>query len=161
MNSIARTKEFISFAEVALILLDYDPSENGYTIDSPEHYAEVLRDIDPELKHCDIGVRFGSSYGVMKDGVMISNKKSLHAYIIVKNATDEKVTQYKDYLVSRAWELGYGHIQLSKSGSVMRREVFDSAVFSPERLIFEAAPTLAEGITRKVPAPYISLGEKK
>jgi len=158
-DTISRTKKYFSFPETSFLLLDHDPSKEGFTIESPEHYAKVLRDIDPALKQCDIGVRFSSSYGVMKDGKMISDKKSFHAYIIVKNATNEKVTKYKDYLVSSAWAKGYGHIEISKFGSIMRRQVFDAAVFSPERLVFEATPTLEAGITRDVPAFYISKGE--
>lgn len=160
-DKIARTKKYFKFPVTAFLLLDYDPSENGYEIKDPKHFAEVLRDIDPELNYCDIGVVYGSSYGIYKDGVLISSKKSMHAYIIIDNATDEKVTQYKDYLVSEAWAKGYGHIELSKTGSVMRRQVFDVAVFSPERLIFEAAPTLEEGITRVVPNYEIFKGEQR
>lgn len=160
-DKIARTKKYFKFPVTAFLLLDYDPSKNGYEIKDPKHFAEVLRDIDPALNYCDIGVVYGSSYGIYKDGVLISSKKSMHSYIIVDNATNEKVTQYKDYLVSEAWAKGYGHIELSKTGSVMRRQVFDSAVFSPERLIFEAAPTLEEGITRIVPEYEIFYGEQR
>ena len=95
-----------------------------------------------------IGVRNSSSYGVKKDNVLLSDKKSFHAYIIVVGATPEYVKDYVLYLEDRAWELGYGHIEISKSGSLMKRQVFDSAVFSPERLVFEAKPTLGEGITQ-------------
>jgi len=42
----------------------------------------------------------------------------------------------------------------------MRRQVFDSAVFSPERLVFEAEPTLEVGITRLPTEYYISKGKK-
>ena len=160
-KAIARTKKNFQFspAAYALLLIDYDPSENGYEVTSPEHLAEVLRDIDPELVNCDIGVRYGSSYGIQKDGVLISTKKSMHAYIAIDNATDEKVAAYREYLVAEAWEKGYGHIQLSSVGSVLRRQVFDDAVFSAERLIFEAAPTLAKGITRMPTKHYISEGK--
>ena len=41
---------------------------------------------------------------------------------------------------------------------MLRRQVFDDAVFSPERLVFEAKPTLAEGITRMPTNNYISKG---
>lgn len=160
-NRISRTKKYFKFPDTTFLLLDYDPSENGYEIKDPDHFVEVLRGIDPELKYCDIGVRYGSSCGIYKDGVLISDKKSMHAYIIVTNATDEKVTQYKDYLVSEAWAKNYGHIELSKTGSIMKRQVFDAAVFSPERLIFEAEPTLEEGITRVVPNHEIFKGENK
>lgn len=157
---IARTKKYFTFPEVGFLLLDYDPSENGYTVESPEHFAKVLRDIDTDLESCDIGVRYGSSYGIMKDGKLISDKKSMHAYIIVKNATNEKITQYKKYLVESAWAKGYGHIELSSIGSVSRRQVFDSTVFSPERLIFEATPTLEAGITKLETQYYIFKGIK-
>lgn len=160
-NKIARTKKYFKFPVTAFLLLDYDPSENGYEIKDPKHYVEVLRDIDPELKYCDIGVCYGSSYGIYKNGVLLNNKKSMHAYIIVTNATDEKVTQYKDYLIAQAWAKGYGHIELSKSGSILKRQVFDAAVFSPERLIFEAAPTLEDGITRVVPKYEIFKGKER
>lgn len=160
-NSIARTKKYFKFPVTALLLLDYDPSKNGYEIENPKHFAEVIRVIDHELKYSDIGIRYGSSYGIYKDGVLISDKKSMHAYIIVNHATDEKVIQYRDYLISEAWAKGYGHIELSKTGSVMRRCVFDGAVFSPERLVFEAAPTLEDGVTRKVPTYKIFKGEER
>ena len=157
---IARTKQYFSFAAEAFLLLDYDPSPAGFLIEMPEQYAEILREIDPALIMCDIGICYSSSYGIMKDGELISNKKSMHAYIAVENASDKKVIQYRDYLVSSAWAKGYGHIELSSSGSVMRRQVFDAAVFSPERLIFEAAPTLEAGITRLETKYYIFKGKK-
>lgn len=158
-GSIQRTKKNFFYPSKSFLLIDYDPSENGYEITSPTHLVEVLRDIDVELIYCDIGVSYGSSYGIKKDGVLISNKKSFHAYIIVDNASNERVKQYKDYLVSEAWAKGYGHIELSKDGKVLRRQIFDATVFSPERLIFEATPTLEEGITRDVPKYEIFKGE--
>lgn len=155
-GKVARTKKYMNFSDRSFLLIDYDPSKEGYQIDSPEQLVEVLRDIDPELEQCEIGVRYGSSYGIFKEGQPLSSKKSFHAYFIVTNASNEKVAAYKDFLISSAWAKGYGHIELSSSGSVLRRQIFDATVFSPERLIFEAKPTLAKGITREVPLPYIA-----
>lgn len=160
-GSIQRTKKNFSYPSTSFQLIDYDPSENGHEVNTPKHLVEVLRDIDPELNYCDIGVRYGSSYGIHKNGVLLNNKMSMHAYFIVNNATNEKVTQYRDYLISEAWAKGYGHIELSKDGKVLRRQIFDATVFSPERLIFEAAPTLEEGITRVVPEYEIFKGAER
>ena len=157
-SAIARSKEHFSFIGNAFLLADCDPSPSGFEIESPEHFVEVLRDIDPELIHCDIGVRYSSSYGIKKDGVLLSTKKSMHAYIPICNASNEKVEEYRQFLIAEAWKKGYGHIQLSSSGAMLRRQVFDDAVFSPERLVFEAKPTLAEGITRMPTDHYISKG---
>ena len=158
-DTITRTKQYFSFSSYSFLLFDFDPSENGIQITTPEQFIAILRVIDTALQECAMVVRYGSSYGIHKDGKPLSDKKSFHCYIIVSNASDEKVKQYKDYLVSSAWEKNLGHIELSKSGAVLRRQVFDDSVFSPERLIFEAKPSLAKGITRVVPEPYFTTEE--
>jgi hypothetical protein len=38
---------------------------------------------------------------------------------------------------------------------MLERGVFDKAVFSPERLIFEAKPTLNNGLVQNAPAPIV------
>ena len=155
-DTITRTKKHFSFSSTSFLLFDFDPSKDGFQIKTPKHFIETMRLIDPLLQECSMAVRYGSSYGVCKDGKPLTNKKSFHCYIIIMNANDEKVKRYKDSLISSAWEKGFGHIELSKSGSVLRRQVFDASVFSPERIIFEASPSLAQGITRVVPEPYFT-----
>lgn len=149
-GTIARTKDYFHTHEYSIALFDYDSSKDGYKITSQEHFVETLREIDPELNNCDILVRPGSSYGIRKDGVLLKDAISLHGYVIFENASNEKLAQYKEYLDDRVWELNLGHIEISSSGSIMRRGVLDLSVISAagERLIFEAAPTLSAGITK-------------
>lgn len=154
-GAIHRTKEDFAFNGNHILCFDYDPDLNGYEITSPQHYAEVLRIIDPDLNNCEIGVTFGSSYGVHNGDDCINNKLSLHAYALVRNATDERVQEYKESFRNAAWKLGFGHVKISKSGSLLQRQVFDDVVFSPERLLFEAKPTLAAGLTQIRPENYI------
>ncbi len=157
-GTIARTKEYFHTHEYSLVLFDYDSSKDGYKITSQEHFVEVLREIDPELNYCDILVRPGSSNGIRKDGVLLKNALSLHAYVMLKNASDKKITEWKACLNDRVWELGFGHIEISSSGSILRRGVLDLSVISSagERLIFEAAPTLEIGITKDYLPSYIA-----
>lgn len=155
---ISRTKDNFHFGNTAYLLADIDPSEFGIEVKSPKHLVQLLRETDPLLVDVEIGVRSGSSKGIYKDGVLISDKDSMHAYFAIENANDDSVKQYKEYLITRAWLLGYGHIELSSVGSIMQRQFFDGAVFSGERLIFESLPTLADNITRVVPEPYIAEG---
>lgn len=159
-SAISRTKDNFKFHTKGVLLIDCDPSRKGFVVDSPEELVKALRNIDPKLNDCEIGVRYSSSYAIRKEDVLISKKKSMHAYIIVKSATEDKIKKYKSFLEASAWAKGYGHIEISKSGSLMPRQIFDSAVFSAERLIFEAKPTLAEGITRDVNEPYFSNGNE-
>jgi len=157
-STIARTKEYFKFNNTSFLLFDYDPSDYGFELKSLEHFVDVLIDIDPALRNCQIGVRYGSSYGIKQDNKTIDNTQSMHAYCAFTNVSDETVKRYKDYLIASAWSKGYGHIQKSTSDSLLRRQVFDSSVFSPERLILEAPPTLAKGITRLDEEIYLSSG---
>ena len=54
--------------------------------------------------------------------------------------------------------LGLGINKLTKDGSVLSRTIFDKSVFSPERLIFEASPTLEKGLSQKKYEIYYNKG---
>lgn len=155
-NSIKRTKDDFAFNGNNILCFDYDPDEFGFEITSPEHYVRVLQNIDPALMDCEIGVTFGSSYGIHNGDICINNKLSLHAYILVSNATNERVQEYKESFKNLCWNKGYGHVKISKSGSLLQRQVFDEVVLSQERLLFEAAPTLAPNLTQIKPADYFT-----
>jgi len=156
-NSVKRTKYEFAFNEDNILCFDYDPDEFGFEIKSPEHYVKVLRDIDPSLNNCEIGVTYGSSYGIHKDDVCINRKLSFHAYTLVSNATNERVQEYKDSFKNLCWTKGYGHVKISKSGSLLQRQVFDEVVLSQERLLFEANPTLAPNLTQIKPDDYFTV----
>lgn len=154
-DAITRTKKDFSFDGKHILCFDYDPDIYGFNITSQEHFIKVLRDVDPELINCKIGVGCGSSYGVYRGDEAVSNKLSFHAYILIENATDERVQAYKESLKNSCWKLGYGHVKISKAGSLLQRQIFDDVVLSPERLLYEALPTLAEGLTQIRPDDYI------
>ncbi|MFA6144163.1 MAG: VapE domain-containing protein [Sulfurimonas sp.] len=155
-GAITRTKKDFSFDGKHILCFDYDPDVYGFNITSQEHFTQVLRDVDPELINCKIGVGCGSSYGVYRGDEAISNKLSFHAYILIENATDERVQAYKESLKNSCWKLGYGHVKISKAGSLLQRQIFDDVVLSPERLLYEALPTLANGLTQIRPDDYIN-----
>ncbi|WP_295021125.1 VapE domain-containing protein [Sulfurimonas sp.] len=155
-DAITRTKKDFSFDGKHILCFDYDPDVYGFNITSQEHFTQVLRAVDPELINCKIGVGCGSSYGVYRGDEAVSNKLSFHAYILIENATDERVQAYKESLKNSCWKLGYGHIKISKAGSLLQRQIFDDVVLSPERLLYEALPTLAEGLTQVRPDDYIN-----
>jgi hypothetical protein len=61
-------------------------------------------------------------------------------------------------LYQRLWELGYGRIDVSKSGQMLDRSYVDSSVWQGERLDFCAPPGLGEGLERRAPEPVIYPG---
>jgi len=78
-----------------------------------------------------------------------SNKRGYHVYVGgIEDGSD--INRYGKAFAKWCWFYGLGHIQVSKSGSMLERQLIDDAVFSPERLIFEAKPTLGEGLAKTV-----------
>ncbi len=157
---ITRSKNDFQLIGDCFLVFDYDggSGENGFEVKSKENYVEVLRVIDPELIDCEIGVVDGSSNGILIDGELRSNDSSYHAWIKVTNVTDENVEKYKKFLINEAWKKGFGHIKVSKSGSILQRQVFDAAVFSAERIMYESKPNLDINVTKETTLAYIASG---
>lgn len=151
---LSKTQQDFEYSFNHILCFDHDASDEGFKIETPEQYVEVICDIDPKLKECQIGVTYGSSNCIYKDSVSLSDKKSFHMYILIENASNEKVKEYIDYLSNEACKKGYSHIKISKSGSLLERTCFDKAPTTPESLLFEAKPTLAPNITQQKPDDY-------
>ena len=79
-----------------------------------------------------------------------SNKRGYHVYVGgIEDGSD--INRYGKAFAKWCWFYGLGtYIKVSKSGSMLERQLIDDAVFSPERLVFEAKPTLAEGLSQTV-----------
>jgi hypothetical protein len=65
-------------------------------------------------------------------------------YVAVNGGS--KIPELGKTLAARCWLTGHGRFDISKSGTLLSRSLVDEAVFSPERLIFEAQPALGPGL---------------
>ena len=158
-NAITRTKEHIGWDPLGLffLLVDIDFGDiPNFILNTAKEVFDFLITLDLELVHCGILILPSSSqrYDI--------SKKSWHCYIKVSNAAEKTVKQYAETLQSICWIKGLGNIKLSKTCSMLVRQVFDMAVFSPERLIIESCfsdestvfheiePLIQEGIAREL-----------
>ncbi|MCG3691103.1 hypothetical protein [Aliarcobacter butzleri] len=160
INAITRTKEDIGWnpSGLSFLLIDIDFGDiPNFILNTAKEVLAFLISLDPELVHCGILILPSSSQRYD------TSKKSWHCYIKVCNANDLTVKHYAETLQSICWIKGLGNIKLSKSGSMLVRQVFDIAVFSPERLIVESCfsddenvvfheiePLIQEGIAREL-----------
>jgi len=155
-DTITRTKKYFQFAEEnALLLFDYDPA-SGQPVLS---VLEVISGIDKLISgfsECAKVITQSTSSNIFdkESGELLSIGKGFHIYCAVKNGRDIK--RFSEILYKRAWlkKINLGFILISKAGSLLERvNLFDKAVFSPERLIFEAAPELTADLYQKRPQP--------
>lgn len=145
-EAISRTKERFKFLnQCTLMLLDYDPEKGKPALTMDEVYAKLL-EILPELKGCGVLALGSTSSGIYKEGETPPETSSggIHFYIIVDDGT--KIPELGELIAARSWLKGYGRFDISKSGALLLRTLFDEAVYGPERLIFEARPVLGTGL---------------
>ena len=138
-GAITRTKDNFEYSNCFI----FDIDDSTLTIDE---VIPTLCQIDPNLINADILVRASSSYGVYKEGDKPNVEMcGYHVWILgVKDPSD--IARYGQAFAKLCWLKGNGHIIISNSGSMLVRQLIDASVFSPERLVFEASPTLAPGI---------------
>lgn len=110
---------------------------------------ELLIQLDPQLEHCRHVLRHSSSNIILPTGEHHSQHK-LKLWYQFKTTSQTEIDTYRDTLFKRAILAQMGTYILSPnltSFSIYLRTIFDSAVFSPERIWFEANPTCNDGIT--------------
>lgn len=159
-NAIRRLKEDIGWnpSGWSLILIDIDFGDiPNFILNTAKEVLDFLISLDPELIYCGILILPSSSQKFNPE------KKGWHVYIKCFNVNDATVKLYAETLQSICWIKGLGNIKFSKSGSMLVRQVFDMAVFSPERIIVESCfsddetvifheiePLIQEGIAREL-----------
>lgn len=159
-NAIRRLKEDICWNPFGLsfLLIDIDAGDiPWFVLNTAKEVLDFLISLDPELAKCGILILPSSSQKFNPE------KKGWHVYIKCSNVNDVTVKHYAETLQSICWIKGLGAIKFSKSGSMLVRQVFDMAVFSPERLVIETCfsddetvifheiePLIQEGIAREL-----------
>ena len=150
-GSIARTKEFFHHSNfVGWLLLDVD------TKDLPPEIVDkmagrsafdVLLSVMPELLLTETLVRASSSAGILKpDG---SEQEATGLHIFIKIADQRQSKSMLQLMHDRCWEAGYGFFAMAADGKLLERSLVDTAVHGPERLVFEAKPTVLEPLKKR------------
>lgn len=134
-NEIARCKEDIGWNPLkkGFVPIDIDGGDvPGMDLSSTAEVRELLISYDATLEHTSLLILPSSSQKYD------SSDKSWHVYIGCDGMSEATVKNYAKSLQSIAWIKGHGSIKISKAGSLLVRQIFDMAVFSPERLLLES-----------------------
>lgn len=145
-GSFARIKDNFAFRpKRTLWLLDYDP-EKGKPALSIDEVRILLIKIMSAFAGCEMLALGSTSSSIYRDNEPIPETLTggIHFYIIVKDGT--KIPELGKLLTAHSWLKDFGRYDISKSGALLPRVLFDEAVSSAERLIFEAAPILGAGL---------------
>jgi len=142
-----RSKKGMQQTKKTFLFFDYDhdPSDPN-VIDNPEDFIALLDKAAPELKlGLSSYVRTYSTSGGLyrkQDGVCIRPSRGFHLYFEIEDGND--IARFTKTLERKCWAAGLGHIKLSNDGALLERVIFDTLVFQPERLCFEAGAYIPE-----------------
>lgn len=158
MNIVSRTKKYFPFGDESNILfdLDLDDGENVRCENSEDVYKHLCT-LDPQFATAEILIRPSSSSYIYKDGIEVKGAGSYHAYVKCSNVKSH-LADYIDNLIDKSYECGLGYYKVSKAGSLLKRQIFDSAVFSPERIIFEAGMICEGAYSQNKPKAFYKDG---
>ncbi len=152
-EAVARTQEHFHFpAGPALLYFDSD------TAAGQDELVEAITQVLPSFAGAEKLVVFSTSAGVHRVGEdkPVARSKGLHLYTTVLDGFD--LPRFGKALCRRLWLAGFGHVEISKAGCLLVRQIIDAATFAPERIVFESAPVLGEGLERRPPAPVYVAG---
>jgi hypothetical protein len=150
---ITRTNDDMVWPEgPAALMLDYDPEADSAL--TPTDLLDRLYQICGALRESAHIWMCSSSSCIHRtdDDTEVTGIRGQRVYVIVQDGTD--IQRAADVLNKRAWLHGYGHIKISKAGSLLQRnQLFDVCVFQPSRIDFCGPPIMDSPLVRKAPTP--------
>lgn len=154
-GDLTRTRDNFFWAEgPAAILIDFDGFDG-----TQEQAIEMVSNFWSGFEYAAKVIAPSTSAGIFNTDTdqRLTTTNNFHTIVFVEDAStlpEPKILQERAN--QKAWLAGYGNILISRSGCMLIRCVVDTAVFSPERLVFRGVPDLDPPLNRKVPdAKYI------
>lgn len=139
--------------EPGIFMIDIDPPKDGPAL-SKEDAIQLIRSVAPELRNVPmLWYPSSSSFLYSVGGEELSGLRGQRLYVPVSNARD--IPALADALWTRCWAMGHGRISISKSGQILKRTVFDKAVYQPCRLDFAAGASTGPGLVQKRGEPEV------
>lgn len=152
-DAISRSKDCFEYPTgVGIITLDFDPPKDGAVM-SREALFALLCDIIPAAKQSP-AVWSASASSFIYDGeTQARGLAGQRLYLFVKSGRD--TPRFMEELSARCWLAGLGRIEVSNSGALLKRDVFDRAMANVARLDFVGGAVTQDGLHQVRPAPMI------
>ena len=164
-TAVARSLEYFDWPEGCfVILLDHDPEPGHPGITFSQMWARLVA-LFPEFATAGRVVTVSSSSAIYDKttGECLKPASGHHTFIVVKG----DVNRFKAIIEARCWLHGEAFFKLGNPNTqtgtraVLERFLVDLAVFSPERLVYEAGANIdpTAPFEQRRPAPEVFQGD--
>jgi hypothetical protein len=128
--------------------LDLDKDHCVQILGTPREVRDCLVKLMPELEHVNMVVMSSGSSGIFtEEGKCLSGYASWHVWILLQRGSDGP--DFTKFLHDRAWMTGLGHYVVGKAAQLLDYSLVDTAVRSPERLMYSGPPVLRDGLEHR------------
>jgi hypothetical protein len=157
-NPLPRTNSTVSWpAGPGVLMLDYDPSSAGDAVLGCKELLEALYAACPSLREIDIVWWPSSSSHIFQGDQDLTGLRGQRFYVPVRDAAD--IERAGRELMNRLWTLGFGRFDVSSSGVLLERSLFDRSVWQPSRIDFAAGADCGPGLRQERGLP-VRIGPK-
>ena len=136
-NKLPRLKSTLHWPRHGgVMMLDYDTPKDGRPAMTKDELLSVTRQACPNLRYHDFIWWPSTSSCIWHGNKEITGIGGQRIYLLVEDASD--IPRAGKELNDRLWAQGRGHFEVSKSGSLLERGIFDSSVWQTNRIDFAA-----------------------
>lgn len=156
-SQIARTKNAINWQTgPGILMLDYDPPKNGASALSREQLLEILFEACPGMELLQHLWWPSTSSCIYHGDKELTGIRGQRIYILVQDAND--IARAGHAVLTRLWAKGHGCYEVSKSGALLERGLFDASVWQPNRIDFAAGAKCHGDLQQKRGDPVLYEG---
>lgn len=153
---LPRSKDVFKWPDASgIMMLDYDAPKDGTKPFNRDELIGLLAQAVPAVMESGAIWMPSTSSCIYAGDTEIRGIEGQRIYIHVKDASD--IERAGTALNTRFWALGYGRYEISKSGALLERGVFDGSVWQTNRIDFAAGAKCNDGLVQKRGSP-IPLG---
>jgi hypothetical protein len=155
-GALARTKECFSLqGRSGLLFLDHDAAE-GRGLSRDELWTLLLQ-CCPALAEAGVLWRPSGSSHICDGDRDLTGLRGQHVFVLLQDVSD--APRVVEVFAARLWLAGHGRIEVSRSGSLLKRCPIDEAPSDAARLIFAAGAACASPLKqRRGPPVFLGRG---
>ena len=155
-NAIARTNRHLQWSEgPGILMLDYDAPKDGKGL-GRQDLVDAFHEAVPEVEQTPkLWVPSSSSHICEIGGKDLTGLRGQRLYLALAEASD--APRVGEQIALRLWAAGKGHIEISKSGALMKRCLIDLSVLQPSRFDFAAGASTGKGLEQQRVTPELIL----
>jgi hypothetical protein len=136
-----------------IMMLDYDAPKDGSNPLGKRELLKTLLGACPDIKDTSLIWWPSTSSYIYLGEEELNGLKGQRFYLFVKDASD--IERAGAALNDRLWAQGHGRYEVSSSGSLLNRSVFDGAVWQSNRIDFSAGAKCSSGLDQRRGKPVL------